>query len=256
MGERHRSFLSVASCVRKLVDVSQVGVVEDDFDSIQRLCLSYPLQLHLLQRHRRKLWEDIQTEARQNRISFTLLITETVSTMRALKTWDCPGFRHSGYIQFVIKSKTVLCCYKLFLLFTDCSSSFVWQNSIFRSVLKLLWSQLRPLSPHLQTWVHRMRIPHYLKRLRKFDKVLLDLLADIQLRLQPLGFILLIQHLTLERTLQRKPTDSMRTLTLPHHYRSEINISLSHLKNYLNKLLRTFWICSKIFADGTFRSPL
>lgn len=38
---------SVESCVRELVDVRQVGVIEDDFDSIQRLRLSYSLQLHL-----------------------------------------------------------------------------------------------------------------------------------------------------------------------------------------------------------------
>lgn len=75
------SLCSVVSCLWKLVDVSQVGVVEDDFDSIQRLRLSYPLQL-------------------------------------------------------------------------------------------------------------------YLKGLRQFDKVLLNLLADVQLRLQPLGFVSLVQDLT------------------------------------------------------------
>lgn len=41
------SFHSVASCIWKLVDVSQVGVIEDDFDSIQGVRLSYSLQLYL-----------------------------------------------------------------------------------------------------------------------------------------------------------------------------------------------------------------
>lgn len=35
------------SCIRKLVDVSQVGVVENESDSLQRVGLSYSLQLHL-----------------------------------------------------------------------------------------------------------------------------------------------------------------------------------------------------------------
>ena len=45
--EAEGSFHSVASCVWKLVDVSQVGVVEDDPDSVQGLGLSYPLHLYL-----------------------------------------------------------------------------------------------------------------------------------------------------------------------------------------------------------------
>lgn len=45
--ETEGSFHSVVSCLRKLVDVSQVGVIEDDFDSIQGVCLSYSLQLYL-----------------------------------------------------------------------------------------------------------------------------------------------------------------------------------------------------------------
>lgn len=38
---------SVVSCLWKLIDVSQVGVIEDYFDSIQGVRLSYPLQLYL-----------------------------------------------------------------------------------------------------------------------------------------------------------------------------------------------------------------
>lgn len=45
--------------------------------------------------------------------------------------------------------------------------------------------------------------PFYLKGLREFDKVLLNLLADIQLGLQPLGLVLLVPDLTLQRTLQQ-----------------------------------------------------
>lgn len=45
--------LQRSSCVWKLVDVSQVGVVEDCFDPIQRLCLSYPLQLDLRTQNQR-----------------------------------------------------------------------------------------------------------------------------------------------------------------------------------------------------------
>lgn len=37
----------MASCLRELVDVSQVGVVEDDSDPIQGVRLPYSLQLHL-----------------------------------------------------------------------------------------------------------------------------------------------------------------------------------------------------------------
>lgn len=45
--ETEGSFQSVVSCLWKLVDVSQVGVIEDDFDSIQGVRLSYSLQLYL-----------------------------------------------------------------------------------------------------------------------------------------------------------------------------------------------------------------
>lgn len=45
--ETEGSFHSVVSCLWKLVDVSQVGVVEDYSDSIQRVRLSYSLQLYL-----------------------------------------------------------------------------------------------------------------------------------------------------------------------------------------------------------------
>lgn len=45
--------------------------------------------------------------------------------------------------------------------------------------------------------------PFYLKGLREFDKVLLNLLADVQLGLQPLGLVLLVPDLALQRTLQQ-----------------------------------------------------
>lgn len=45
--ESEGSCPSVVSCVWKLIDVSQVGVIEDYFDSIQGVRLSYPLQLYL-----------------------------------------------------------------------------------------------------------------------------------------------------------------------------------------------------------------
>lgn len=45
--ETEGSFHWVASCLWKLVDVSQVGVVEDHSDSIQGVRLSYSLQLYL-----------------------------------------------------------------------------------------------------------------------------------------------------------------------------------------------------------------
>lgn len=45
--ETEGSLRRTVSCLWKLVDVSQVGVIEDYFDSIQGVCLSYSLQLYL-----------------------------------------------------------------------------------------------------------------------------------------------------------------------------------------------------------------
>lgn len=56
----------------------------------------------------------------------------------------------------------------------------------------------------LHNHVHKLTMPPYLKGLREFDKVLLNLLADIQLCLQPLGFVSLIKDLTFECTLRKK----------------------------------------------------
>lgn len=60
----------------------------------------------------------------------------------------------------------------------------------------------------------KQTVAAYLKGLRKFHKVLLNLLADVQLGLQPLGFVFLVEDLTFKCTLQgHARTGSFRKAT-------------------------------------------